>query len=139
LKKYQNCCCDEKFDCICHKRCDCVQDKCHCTQKLLRDCVCVEWSIRPGGTQTIFQSGGHNRIYSSGFVSYDFGSSSSVVVRFFHGKHQIGSGIRVFEESSVAFSFTGFDRIIVECPITNEEISEVFEGQICIKTRTPVY
>lgn len=139
MGKYRNSCCNEKYDCICHKRCNCVQDKCQCTQKLLKECVCVEWSILPGRAQTIFQSGGYNRIYSSGFVSYDFGSSDSVIVRFFLGDHQIGSGIRVFEESSVAFSFTGFDRIIVECPIADTEPFDVYEGEICIKTRTPVY
>lgn len=133
-----------KFDCICHKKhhknCGCPERKCHCDQKLIKDCICVEWSIQPGRTQTIFQTGGFKRIFASGFVSFDCGNLDSVIVRFYLGNHQIGSSIRVFEESSVAFSFTRFDRITVECPATDiEPVDDLYEGEVCIKTRTLVY
>lgn len=137
--------------CVCHKgcqkKCHCHERKCHCNQniKLLKDCVCVEWSVPPGRTQTVFQTGRFRRIFASGFVSFDcrdsnlVGDSDSVIVRFFLGSDQIGPSIRVFEESSVAFNYTRFDRITVECPATNVVSPDVCEGEICIKTRTPVY
>lgn len=128
----------------CRSRCsdgkfDCSERKCRCAQKLIKDCVCVEWSIPNGRTQTIFQSGGFRRIFASGFVTFDAGLSDSVLVRFFLGNQQIGSSIRVFEESSTAFSFTGFDRITVEYPTTNPGPVIASEGEICIKTRMPVF
>lgn len=136
-------CNDVSFNCLCHKKlqrgCDCPERKCRCDQKLVKDCVCVEWSVQPGRTQTVFQTGGYRNIFASGFVSFDFGSSDSVIVRFFLGSNQIGSSVRVFEESSVAFSYTRFDRITVEYPVTDTVPLEVGEGEICIKTRTPVY
>jgi hypothetical protein len=143
LSRCKDCCHEEKFDCICHKKprkhCNCPSEKCKCDQKLLKDCVCVEWSVLSGRTQTVFQTGGFKRIFASGFVSFDCGSSDSVIVRFYLGSNQVGPSIRVFEESSVAFSYTRFDRITVECPTTNMVPLEACEGEICIKTRTPVF
>lgn len=143
MGRCKKCCSDVSFDCLCHKRpvsdCDCTGEKCNCDQKMVKDCVCVEWSVQPGGTQTVFQTGGFRNILASGFVSFDFGSSDSVIVRFFLGANQIGPSIRVFEESSVAFSYTRFDRITVEYLVTNPVPQESAEGEVCIKTRTPVY
>lgn len=127
----RNHCCKGKFDV--------PERKCHCDQKLIKDCVCVEWSVPYGRTQTVFQAGGDRRIFSSGFVTFDAGNLDSVIVRFFLGSQQIGSSIRVFEESSTAFSFTGFDRITVEYPAISVGPLIVSEGEICIKTRTPVF
>lgn len=139
----KKCCNDVNFGCSCHRRpkrnCDCPERKGHCDQKMLKDCICVEWSVQPGRTQTVFQAGGLRNIFASGFVSFDAGSSGSVIVKFFLGNDQIGPSVRVFEESSVAFSYTRFDRITVEYPTTVPIPQEVGEGEICIKTRTPVY
>lgn len=131
MRGCQSCCQDDKFSC--------PERKCSCELQLIKDCVCVEWSVPLGRTQTVFQAGGLRRIFASGFVSFDSGSSDSVIVRFFWGNNQIGSSIRVFEESSVAFSFAGFDRITVEYPANGVGPSDVSEGEICIKTRTPVF
>lgn len=143
MSKCQKCCDDKSFDCLCYKKrqrnCGCSERRCHCNQKMVKDCVCVEWSVQPGRTQTVFQTGGYRNIFASGFVSFDAGSSDSVIVRFFLGSNQIGSSVRVFEESSFAFSYTRFDRITVEYPIIDTIPLEVGEGEICIKTRTPVY
>lgn len=143
MSRCKSCCQDEKFDCICHKKprkdCDCLGKECHCDQKLVKDCVCVEWSVPSGEAQTVFQTGGFKRIFASGFISFDCGSSDSVIVKFFLGGTQIGSSIRIFEESSVAFSFTRFDRITVECPATDILPPDACEGEICIKTRTPIF
>lgn len=44
-------------------------------------------------------------------------SSNSVIVRLFLGSNQIGPSLIVFEESSVASSYTRFDPIMVGYPI----------------------
>jgi|GEM_PF-6670725 len=128
--------------CNCHKNnkahCDCSQGKCRCNQILVKDCVCVEWSVPHGETQTVFQTGGFREIFASGFVSFDCSGSDYIIARFFLGNQQVGEAIRIFEESSVAFSFTRFDRITVECPAICEDLSVFCEGDVCITTRFPV-
>lgn len=118
---------------------NCPERNCNCDQKLIKDCVCVEWTVPYGESQTIFQSGGFRRIFASGFVTFDAGNSDLVIVRFFLGSQLVGSVVRVFEESGTAFSFTGFDRITVEYPATNVVPPNPSEGEICIKTRTPAF
>ena len=138
----RKCCNEVDFGCICHKRpkenCRCKERKDQYCPKVVKDCVCVEWSVQPGRTQTVFQTAGFRSIFASGFVSFDFGNLDSVIVRFFLGSNQVGPSVRVFEDSSVAFSYTKFDRITVEYTLTNPISPESGEGEICIKTRTPI-
>lgn len=142
LKKWDN-----DFDCISHKKkndCDCPKQKkdCPCPLQLVKDCVCVEWSVPHGETQTVFQTGGFDPFFASGFVSFDCGSPDFIRVRFFLGNNLVGEVIRVFEDSSVAFTFTEFDRITVECPgftgTPDPDCPTACEGEICITSRFPV-
>lgn len=139
----KNYCVEESFKCMCRKRphenCRCRDRECKCSQKLAKDCVCVEWSVLNGETQTVFQTGGFRHIFASGFIGYDSGRSDSVIVRFFYENNQVGSAIRVFRDSSVAFSFTRFDRITVQCLTTGGDVTDVCEGDICITTRVPIF
>ncbi len=142
MSRCKNCGRNKKFDCICHKKkqkdFDCPETKSPCEQKWVKDCVCVEWSVQPGRTQTVFQTGGLKHIFASGFISVDCGSSDLVIVRFFLGNKQVCSSIKIFEESSVAFSFTRFDSITIECPPCDLGNQEACEGEVCISTRFPV-
>lgn len=145
LDKCKSCCRNKDCDCACHKKhrksCDCLERKCQCDQRLVKDCVCGEWSVLHGRTQTVFQTDGFKHIFTSGFISYDCGSSDLVIVRFLLGNKQVGSSIKIFEESSVAFSLTRFDRITVECPTLDQGCpgEDACEGEICIISRFPVY
>lgn len=142
MSRCNSCCSNERFECLCHKKerrnCTCPKEKCHCETRLVKDCVCVEWSVQQGGTQTIFSTGGFRSLFASGFISFDCGCSDGIIARFFLKNQQVGSSIRIFEESSVAFSFTRFDQITVECPTCNVNCQDACEGEICITTRFPV-
>lgn len=131
LSGCNGCCYDGKLNC--------PEKKCNCDQKLIKDCVCVEWSVPYEETQTVFQSGGFGRIFASGYITFDAGSSDFVIVRFFLGTSQVGSAMSIFKESGTAFSFTEFDSITVEHPATGVVPLNPSEGEICIKTRTPVF
>jgi hypothetical protein len=126
-----------------HFHCDSHKKKKHCDcPKLVKDCICVEWSIPHGETQTVFQTTGFNPIFASGFISFDCGSPDLVRVRFFLGNNLVGDVIRVFADSSVAFTSTRFDRITVECPdfigTPDSDCPTTCEGEICITVRYPV-
>ena len=108
-------------------------------QRLVRDCLRVDWSVPSGETQTIFITEGLEQNIVSGFVQYASGNSEFVKVRFYLGNRQVGETIKVFEESSFAFNFTNFDRITVECPnFTGTPDSDVCEGELSIITRNSV-
>lgn len=141
MKKIKGCCGNEGINCFCNKghskKCDCLELKCQCKQRLIKDCVCAEWSVPQGRVQTIFQTEEFKHIFSSGFISFDCGGSDLVVVRFLLRNKQIGPSIKIYEESSVAFSLTKFDRITVECASPDCGCSDEYacEGEICIKSR----
>lgn len=140
-------CKDDHFDCFSHKKkkdcdcdCDCKKHDCRCHKKMVKDCVCAEWSVPHGETQTVFQSGGFEHIFASGFISFDCGSPDFVLVRFFLGNTMVGDVIKVFKDSSVVFTFTKFDRITVECPPGfdgnhDSDCPNACEGEICIIVR----
>ncbi len=137
----QNCCCkQERAHCLCHRR-----PERHHSQpqpKLIKDCICSEWTVPPGEEQTIFQSFGHRHILASGFVSVNSGPSENgyVIVRFFLNGIEVAGPLNVFHESSVAFSLTEFDRITVACPEGSgiDPLTENCEGEICLNIRTPL-
>ena len=108
-------------------------------QRLVRDCLRVDWSVPSGETQTIFITEGLEQNIVSGFVQYASGNPEFVKVRFYLGNRQVGETIKVFEESSFAFNFTNFDRITVECPnFTGTSDPDVCEGELSIITRNSV-
>lgn len=136
----KNCCHGKQVQCLCSRRnqsINCHDEKCSCNRKLVKDCICAEWSVPPTQTQTIFQSSGHEHIFASGFVRLDDGNSDFVTVRFYLNGIEIGMPINVFKDSSVAFSLTRFDRVTVECA-GNPDTPEMCEGEICMNTRVPV-
>lgn len=138
--------CHEFNDCLCKKKCPPIPKECKQNKHLMQDCICTEWSVLNGNTQPIFQSGGFDQIFSSGFVSYDFGASPYVIVQFFNDLQQVGTPIKVFIDSSVAFTFTKFNRITVTCPnapgdgsvMDDQVYTNACEGEICIKTKVPI-
>jgi len=142
----KNCCVDSHFQCISHKKCKKENDhECRCDVQLVKDCICCEWSVPEGESQTVFQTGGFEQIFGSGFISYDCGEGAFVTVQFFLNGMQVGSDINVFRDSCVTFSFTRFDRIVVTCQAApavatgnNDECPDACEGEICITTRYPV-
>ena len=136
----RNCCQGKPVQCLCSRRnsnYNCHRNQCSRHSKLIKDCICAEWSIPPSQTQTIFQSSGHEHIFATGFVRFDDGDSDYVTVRFFLNGSEIGLPINVFRDSSVAFSLTRFDRVTVEC-LSDGDLSEVCEGEICLNTRIAV-
>jgi hypothetical protein len=145
-KCHKKVCHDDCFKCIRHNKCkdDCKKD-CKCDIQLVKDCVCCEWSVPEGQTQTVFQTGGFEQIFGTGFISFDCGMGDFVIVRFFLGNTQVGSDITVFEDSCVTFTFTRFDRITVTCQAIpgfmkgkHDDCPDTCEGEICITTRFPV-
>ncbi|MBO1001192.1 S-Ena type endospore appendage [Pseudogracilibacillus auburnensis] len=131
-------CCHDKR---CHElRCHCTcrkKDHCDHHQKLLKDCICAEWTIPSGQSQTVFQTSGHRQIFASGFITLQDSHSDYVTARFFLDGYEVGAPIRVFKDSSVAFSLTKFDRITVECANAND-VEERCEGEICLTVRSPM-
>lgn len=127
--------------CLCQKRChgnNCSNRGCRCQRKLIKDCICIEWSVPQANTQTVFQTQGYNNIYVAGFISFDYGSSDWIIVRFFNGNEQVGTS-RVFKNSSSAFSLTRFDRITIECAASSVVPLERCEGEISLVTRIPAF
>lgn len=110
--------------------------------ELIKDCICVEWTVPNGETQTVFQTANFDPFFASGFVSFDCGSLDFVRVRFFLGNDLVGEVVRVFEDSSFAFTLTEFDRITVESPsftgTPDPDCPTASEGEICITARFPV-
>lgn len=118
------------------------EQECHSHHKLVKSCICVDWSVPNGETQTIYQMEGIKQIFASGFIQFDCGNSEFVNARFFLENKQIGETIKVFEDSSFAFNFTKFDRITVECPsftgTSDPDCPDACEGELCIVIRHQV-
>lgn len=121
-------CCNRKYHdplyCLCHQRkgghhCN-KEIHCKVDKKLEKDCLKIDWLVPEGATQSIFQTNGFNQLIGSGFISYDKGHSPFIIVRFYLQGIQQGSNIQVFEDSSVAFTYTKFDQITVSCPASVE-------------------
>lgn len=136
-------CCDDFFH-PCHEK-EHKEIHCKVDNKLIKDCISCEWNVPEGETQTIFQTSGFEQVFGSGFVSFDFGHSDFILVRFFIDDCQVGDDIYVFQDSCVAFTYTKFNRIRVTCPSgsicdCDGEFDDDFdcEGEICITTRFPV-
>lgn len=133
-------------NCLSHKKknvCDSKKHVCKCDLQIIKDCTCVEWSVPNGETQTVFQTANFDPFFASGFVSFDCGTPEFVRVRFFLGDELVGEVVRVFEDSSFAFTLTRFDRITVESPFTTATPdpdcpTTGAEGEICITSRFPV-
>lgn len=145
-KKDKKCRHEKHFDHVSHKKCKkectCKEKECKCEVKLVKDCLCCEWSVPKGSNQTVFHTGGFKKIFGSGFISYDCGDADFIIVKFFLDDKLVGSPIHVFQDSCVTFSFTKFDKIVVSCPSDsgafNHDFAEACEGEICIITRYPV-
>lgn len=121
----------------CRGEWNCNKKKCRVGErKLIKDCVCVEWSIPSKESQTVFQATNQDYLLASGFVSFESGSEF-IMVRFFEGGVEVGTPIVVFENSSVAFSLTYFDQITVECRNTGTAPTEACEGELCLNIRVP--
>lgn len=142
----KDCCCNKCFD---HHEKDCCCDNCkkdhkgiNCkVDRLLKDCICCEWTVPKGETQTVFHTAGFKKIIGSGFISYDDGQVPYMLVSFFDENHQVGETIKVFNDSCVAFTYTKFNSIKVSCPnlgTYHPDHHEGCEGEICITTRFPV-
>jgi hypothetical protein len=131
-----DCCCDK-----CKKKKDHKEFHCKVNKKLLKECICCEWTVPKGETQTVFQTAGFEKIIGSGFVSFDDGQVPFILVTFFEDGYQVGETIKVFNDSCVAFTYTKFDSIKVSCPNLNNSHPDQqhgCEGEICITTRFPV-
>jgi hypothetical protein len=139
----------EKKDHDCTKKCDCKdkdckEKECKHVPEIVKDCICLEFSVPHGREQTIFTSNGLDKIIASGFISYDCGEANFITVRFFNENVQVGNSIQVFQDSSVAFSQSEFDRITVTCPTvigTSPEFSDCpdsCDGEICLNIRYPL-
>ncbi|MGG3560582.1 S-Ena type endospore appendage [Neobacillus rhizosphaerae] len=147
-KCHKKVCHDDCFQCLRHNKCknDCKDNDCKCDIQLVKDCVCCEWSVPEGQTQTVFQTGGFEQIFGSGFISFDCGPGNDfVTVQFYLGNTPVGMPINVFQDSCVTFTFTKFDRITVTCQAVPGVMNgnadcecDNCEGEICITTRFPV-
>ncbi|WP_374724060.1 S-Ena type endospore appendage [Calidifontibacillus erzurumensis] len=131
-----------KKDCKCEKCIKIKEEKvieCKMDKKFLKDCICAEWSVPIGQTQTVFQTEGLKKIFASGFVSFDNGQVPFITVTFFLDNNQVGDPIRVFNNSSVVFTYTKFNRITVSCPNVDSDDPDLHEceGEICITSRYP--
>lgn len=133
-------CC--KKQCCCDK---CKKDKkeiqCKVDMQLLKECICCEWTVPKGETQTVFQTAGFEKIFGSGFVSFDYGQVPYMLVSFFNDDQQVGETIKVFNDSCVTFTYTKFNSIRVSCPNLGSghpDHHEGCEGEICITTHVPV-
>lgn len=153
--KHDNC---KKKDHKCEKKCDCKEKeckecKCECKDKeckpkveFFKECISVEFTVPHGKEQTVFKSNGFENISASGFVSYDCGDARYITVRFYNGASEIGNSVQVFQDSSVAFSLNGFNRISVTCPSNvpgtipdfGSDCPGVCEGQINLSLRFQV-
>lgn len=128
----------------CHQK-EVKEIHCRVDKSLIRDCICCEWEVPRGETQTVFQTAGFKEIFGSGFVSYECGSAPFIVVKFFVDSYQVGDMIKVFKDSCVAFTYTKFNSIKVTCPNEGHHHCDCgcncmndCEGEICITTRVPV-
>ncbi|MDR6120583.1 hypothetical protein QFZ87_000180 [Bacillus sp. SLBN-46] len=146
-KCHKKVCHDDCFKCLRHNKCkDDCKNECKCDIQLVKDCVCCEWSVPEGQTQTVFQTGGFEQIFGSGFISFDCGPGNDyVTVQFYLGTTPVGMPINVFQDSCVTFTFTKFDRITVTCQAVPDGLNgnadcecDNCEGEICITTRFPV-
>lgn len=133
-KKHCECHCHQKEKCNCEKEIHCK------TERLLtKDCMKIDWAVPEGETQTIYQAGGLNQLFGSGFVSYDEGDAPYIIVRFYLNGVQQGMDIVVFEDSSVAFNYTRFDRVSVSCSGIPGGSDLECEGELSIVSRFPTY
>jgi hypothetical protein len=107
--------CKEK-DCKECKECDCKckEKECKPVVSVVKECISIEFTVPHGREQTVFTSDGN--IIASGFISYDCGDARFITVRFYDGPNEVGNSIQVFQDSSVAFNLSGFNRISVTCP-----------------------
>jgi hypothetical protein len=112
-------------------------------QHLIGECICIEFTVPRGKEQVIFTSDGIERLFASGFISYDDGIPQYITVRFYDGYNQVGNGIQVFQNSSIGFTHTGFNRISVTSPSSRNGSMETegigslntCEGEICLKIK----
>jgi hypothetical protein len=112
-------------------------------EELVKDYICIEFSVPQGKEQTVFTSEGFNKIFSAGFISFDCGKAKFITIRFYNEDGQIGSGIQVFQDSSIAFIQTEFNRITITCSsIKSKSLDQGdcdnpngCEGEICIRTK----
>jgi hypothetical protein len=138
-----NKCRQDHFDCLCKKKCHPIEKECPPQKEFVHDCICHEWSVQHGGTQTIFQSGGFENIFTSGIISYECGLAPFVLVLFFKDNQPIGDPIQVFHDSSVSFVYKNFNKIKVICPDGagvnsangDDECTNTCEGSISLKAR----
>lgn len=114
------CTCKEK-ECKekeCHeckdRECKCKEKECKPVVSVVKECISIEFTVPHGKEQTVFSS--NNNIIASGFISYDCGDARFITVRFYDGQYEVGNSIQVFQDSSVAFNLSGFNRISVTCP-----------------------
>lgn len=103
------------------------------SRKLIKDFICIDWTVPPEQVQTIFQASDGDTLLAAGYVRNN-SEGGTILVRFFLGNQQVGEPIYVFQASSVAFSYTAFDRVLVNCL---GEGTESCNGQLSIVTRTP--
>jgi hypothetical protein len=107
--------CQEK-ECTDCKKCDCncKEKECKPGVSVVKECISIEFTVPHGREQTVFSS--NNNLIASGFISYDCGDARYITVRFYDGQFEVGNSIQVFQDSSVAFNLSGFNRISVTCP-----------------------
>jgi hypothetical protein len=112
--------CHECKDCECkckEKECkekECKEKDCKPVVSVVKECISIEFTVPHGKEQTVFST--NNNIIASGFISYDCGDARFITVRFYEGQYEVGNSIQVFQDSSVAFNLSGFNRISVTCP-----------------------
>lgn len=119
--------------CLRHHDCCCNCKQEDRSKELVKDCVCVEWSVPSSNIQTIYKVGGFESLLATGFIRFDYGGADFITVKFFLNNKQIGSSLNIFKESSVAFNFTRFDQITVEC--SGGDPTHLCEGEICINSK----
>ncbi|WP_374724058.1 S-Ena type endospore appendage [Calidifontibacillus erzurumensis] len=113
-------------------------------KSFMKDRICCEWIVPKGEIQTVFQTAGFKEIYAAGCISYDCGKKPFIIVKFFINHCQVGDEIKVFKDSSVAFNFTKFNKIMISSPENSisdysckceNDFQSDYKGKMCIQTR----
>jgi hypothetical protein len=133
--------CDRKCKC---KEKECKEKECKPVVSVVKECISIEFTVPHGKEQTVFST--NNNIIASGFISYDCGDARFITVRFYDGPNEVGNSIQVFQDSSVAFNLSGFNRISVTCPSNapgtipgfGDDCPGVCEGAINLILRFPL-
>lgn len=102
----------------------------------VKDKVTTGWSISQGSSQDVYVIVGLQNVYVSGFIAYDSGELETVTVEFYDGNSLVGGPLTVNEGSSVAFTATGFNRIVVTVPSGN--VDDIASGLLCLTSRYQV-